>query len=88
MPGKYHHDFEFSMLQFEVLRYVKEISPRPIFFVYGDPDHSRSFSEVAYEKAAEPREKYIVEGCGHIDLYDRVDKTPFEKIAEFMRENL
>lgn len=76
------------MLQFEALRYVKEISPRPILFVYGDRAHSRSFSEVAYEKAAEPREKYIVEDCEHIDLYDRVDKIPFEKIAEFMKENL
>lgn len=76
------------MFQFEALRYVKEISPRPILFVYGDRAHSRSFSEVAYEKAAEPREKYIVEDCEHIDLYDRVDKIPFEKIAEFMRENL
>lgn len=86
--GNFTTTSNLAMLQFEALRYVKEISPRPILFVYGDRAHSRSFSEVAYEKAAEPREKYIVEDCKHIDLYDRVDKIPFEKIAEFMRENL
>ncbi|MCD5028128.1 alpha/beta hydrolase [Enterococcus asini] len=86
--GNFTTTSNLAMLQFEALRYVKEISPRPILFVYGDRAHSRSFSEVAYEKAAEPREKYIVEDCEHIDLYDRVDKIPFEKIAEFMKENL
>lgn len=86
--GNFTTTSNLSMLQFEALRYVKEISPRPILFVYGDRAHSRSFSEVAYEKAAEPREKYIVEDCEHIDLYDRVNKIPFDKIAEFMKENL
>lgn len=86
--GNFTTTSNLAMLQFEALRYVKEISPRPILFVYGDRAHSRSFSEVAYEKAAEPREKYIVEDCEHIDLYDRVDKIPFEKIADFMKENL
>lgn len=86
--GNFTTTSNLAILQFEALRYVKEISPRPILFVYGDRAHSRSFSEVAYEKAAEPREKYIVEDCEHIDLYDRVDKIPFEKIAEFMKENL
>lgn len=79
---------QLSMMQFKLLDYIKEISPRPILFVYGDRAHSRSFSEVAYEKAAEPKEMYIVEDCEHIDLYDRVDKIPFDKIESFLKENL
>lgn len=77
-----------AMMQFDALQYVKEISPRPILFIFGDRAHSRSFSEEAYEKAAEPKEKYIVDDCEHIDLYDRVDKIPFIKISDFMKEHL
>lgn len=45
-----------AMMQFKCLDYIDEISPRPILFVAGDHAHSRSFSEKAYEKAAEPKE--------------------------------
>ncbi|MCY9806716.1 alpha/beta hydrolase [Lentilactobacillus senioris] len=86
--GNFTTTSSLAMLQFDALRYVDEISPRPILFIYGDKAHSRSFSEVAYDKAAEPKEKYIVEDCEHIDLYDKVDKIPFDKITSFMNENL
>ncbi len=77
-----------SMLQFSVLQYIKEISPRPILFVAGDKAHSRAFSEKAYEMAAEPKELFIVEDAEHIDLYDRVDRIPFDKLEGFFKENL
>ena len=48
----------------------------------------RSFSEEAYEKALEPKELYIVENAEHIDLYDKVDKIPFDKLESFFKENL
>ena len=67
-----------AMMQFKCLDYIDEISPRPILFVAGDHAHSRSFSEKAYEKAAEPKELYIVPDAEHIDLYDQVDKIPFD----------
>ena len=44
---------------------------------------SRYFSEDAYQEASEPKELYIVPGANHVDLYDRMDKIPFEKISEF-----
>lgn len=77
-----------SMMQFSCLNYVDEISPRPILFIAGDIAHSKSFSEVAYEKAVEPKELYIVEGAEHIDLYDKVDKIPFDKLETFFKDNL
>lgn len=77
-----------SMMQFSCLNYVEEISPRPILFIAGDKAHSKSFSEVAYDKALEPKELYIVEDAEHIDLYDRVDKIPFDKLESFFKENL
>ena len=77
-----------AMLQFKCLDYVNEISPRPILFVVGDRAHSKSFSEIAYEKAAEPKEIYVVEDAEHIDLYDRTDRIPFDKLERFFKDNL
>jgi len=77
-----------SMMQFSCLQYIKEISPRPVLFIAGDRAHSRAFSEKAYEMAAEPRELYIVEDAEHIDLYDRTDRIPFDKLETFFKENL
>ena len=76
-----------AMMQFKCLDYIDEISPRPILFVAGDHAHSRSFSEKAYEKAAEPNELYIVPDAEHIDLYDQVDKIPFDKLENFFKDS-
>lgn len=43
------------------------------------------FSEDAYESASEPKELYIVPDAIHIDLYDQVDKIPFDKIESFFK---
>ncbi|MBQ9007932.1 MAG: alpha/beta hydrolase [Clostridia bacterium] len=67
---------------------MQDIFPRPILFVTGDIAHSRSMSENFYARAAEPKELYVVEGAMHIDLYDRVDLIPFDKLESFFRENL
>ena len=77
-----------AMLQFSALDYIDEITPRPILFIFGDRAHSRSFSERAYDMANEPKEKYIVEDCEHIDLYDRVDKIPLAKLESFFKQHL
>ncbi|GME32205.1 Alpha beta hydrolase fold protein [Neofusicoccum parvum] len=67
---------------------IKTISPRPLLFISGDQAHSREFSEDAYERAAEPKELYWVPGAGHVDLYDRVELIPFDKLTQFFRANL
>lgn len=77
-----------AMMQFNCLDYIDEISPRPILFVAGDRAHSRAFSEKAYEKAAEPKELYIVPDAEHIDLYDQTDKIPFDKLDTFFKDAL
>jgi uncharacterized protein len=67
---------------------IETISPRPMLFITGDVAHSREFSEDAYRRAAEPRELVIVPGAGHVDLYDRVDLIPWDKLTEFFTEHL
>lgn len=67
---------------------IETISPRPMLFIAGDQAHSREFSEDAYARAAEPRELHWVTGAGHVDLYDRVDLIPFDKLHAFFNASL
>ena len=67
---------------------IETISPRPMLFIAGDQAHSREFSEKAYELAAEPKELVWVEGAGHVDLYDRVDLIPFDRLTQFFQASL
>jgi fermentation-respiration switch protein FrsA (DUF1100 family) len=67
---------------------IETISPRPLLFITGDQAHSKEFSEDAYKRAAEPKELYYVAGAGHVDLYDRVELIPFDKIESFFKANL
>lgn len=77
-----------SFINFPLMNYIETVSPRPILFIIGENAHSRYFSEDAYKKAAEPKELYIVPGARHIDLYDRTDRIPFDKLTTFFSENL
>jgi uncharacterized protein len=67
---------------------IETISPRPMLFITGDNAHSKEFSEDAYKRAAEPKELVIVPNAGHVDLYDKTDLIPFDKLEGFFKTNL
>ena len=67
---------------------IETISPRPMLFITGADAHSREFSEEAYKLAGQPKELVIIPGAGHVDLYDRVDLIPFDKLGSFFQNNL
>ncbi|MBQ1733353.1 MAG: alpha/beta hydrolase, partial [Lachnospiraceae bacterium] len=75
-----------SFMNYKLLDFVDEISPRPILMVVGDRAHSKFFSESVYAAANEPKELYVVEDAEHIDLYDRVDRIPFDKLESFFKQ--
>lgn len=77
-----------SFMNMPILTYIKEISPRPILIIAGEKAHSRYFSETAYENAAEPKELLILPNAVHVDLYDKVDVIPFDKLDTFFNEHL
>lgn len=77
-----------AFMNMPILSYIQEISPRPILFVHGEKAHSRYFSETAYAAAAQPKELLIVKDATHVDLYDRMDKIPFDAITAFFTKNL
>jgi uncharacterized protein len=77
-----------SFMNMPILTYIAEISPRPVLFVHGEKAHSRYFSETAYDAAAQPKELVIIPGASHVDLYDRVDVIPFDKLTSFFKLHL
>ncbi|WP_019608929.1 alpha/beta hydrolase [Nocardiopsis sp. CNS-639] len=95
-PRGYHHNAlsQFtvtstpSFVNFPLLEHIEWISPRPILFIAGDQAHSLYFSEDAYAAAAQPKELLTVPGANHVDLYDKTDLIPFDKLTTFFTENL
>lgn len=77
-----------KFMNFHPFADMESISPRALLFISGEEAHSREFSEDAYKKAAEPKELYWVPGAGHVDLYDRVNLIPFDKLTAFFNEHL
>lgn len=71
-----------------LLTHIADIAPRPILIIAGENAHSRYFSEDAFKAAAQPKQLLIVKGANHVDLYDRLDKIPFDAISEFFGNNL
>src|SRR4030095_2381590 len=70
-----------SLMNMPILTYIQEISPRPMLLIAGENAHSRYFRQDAYKAAAEPKELMIIPDAVHVDLYDRVDKIPFDKLT-------
>ena len=79
---------EIKFLNFYPFSDIETISPRPLLIIAGDQAHSREFSEDAYARAAEPKELLWIEGANHVDLYDRVDLIPWDKLQSFFAQHL
>lgn len=77
-----------SFFSFPLAANIEMILSRPIMFIAGENAHSRYYSEDIYKKASEPKELVIVPGADHVDLYDRLDKIPFDKLTAFFTQNL
>jgi len=76
------------MSLFSAFEHLDWISPRPVLFITGDRAHSRHFSEQAFARASQPKELHIVRGAGHVDLYDRVNLIPWDKLTSFFTQHL
>ncbi len=82
-----------SFLNQPILCYANEIRSA-VLVIHGEKAHSCYFSRDAYAAMVEDnpfadnKELMIIPGAVHTDLYDRVDIIPFDKMAEFFRENL
>lgn len=74
-------------INFGALRHLADIAPRPILLAVGETAHSRFFSEAAQAQieahGTGNSELVVIPGARHIDLYDRVDLIPFDRLQGF-----
>lgn len=77
-----------SFFSFPMAANINLISPRPIMVITGEKAHSRYYSEDVYKMASEPKELVIIPNADHVDLYDKVNIIPFDKLASFFTEHL
>ena len=78
----------YGFFNFQLMQHLDEISPRPVLLITGDKAHSKYFSDAVYEKLKEPKEEIVVPGATHTDLYDQMDKIPFDKLVAFFDQAL
>lgn len=77
-----------SFMNMPILQYASEIRSA-VLLVHGEKAHSRYFSEGIYEKlTGDNKELLIIPGANHTDLYDRMDKIPFDKLNAFFKAYL
>jgi fermentation-respiration switch protein FrsA (DUF1100 family) len=77
-----------KFMNFYPLTDIETISPRPMLIITGETAHSREFAEEAYKLAGQPKELVIVPKAGHVDLYDRAELIPFDKLTSFFTKYL
>ena len=77
-----------SLVNLHILAYADEIRSA-VLLVHGEKAHSRYFSEDLFEKLkGDNKELLIVPGAVHTDLYDNLEKIPFDRIEQFYRQYL
>lgn len=60
-----------------------------VMLVHGEKAHSRYFSEDTFKMLrGDNKQLLIVPDANHTDLYDNLEKIPFDKIEQFYRDNL
>ncbi|MFF1697641.1 alpha/beta hydrolase [Streptomyces sp. NPDC058257] len=77
-----------SFFAFPLMTNIDMLAPRKALLVAGADAHSRYYSEDIQTKAPGSVDLLIVPGADHIDLYDRKDLIPFDKLDEFFTKNL
>ena len=77
-----------SLMNLPILAYSNEIRSA-VLVIHGEKAHSRYFSEDAFKKlTGDNKELLIIPGATHVDLYDNLQKIPFDKIEKFFKDNL
>ena len=82
-----------SMMNVRLFHYSNEIRSA-VMIVHGEKAHSCYMGKDAYSnmikdnKYTDNKELVIIPGATHTDLYDQIDKIPFDKIEKFIRNNM
>jgi fermentation-respiration switch protein FrsA (DUF1100 family) len=77
-----------SFINMPILQRANEIRSA-VLVVHGENAHSRYFGEDAFKKlTGDNKELLIIPGASHVDLYDNMEKIPFDKMDQFFKTNL
>lgn len=75
-------------INFKFFEYADELESA-VLIVHGDQAHSYYFGKDTFALLkGDNKHMLTVKGANHCDLYDNLDKIPFDKIAEFYQEYL
>ena len=86
--GGWNMTSSLSFINMPILSYVAEIKS-PVLMIHGEKAHSRYFSEDAFKKlVGDNKRLLIIPNANHVDLYDNMEKIPFNEITEFFKANL
>lgn len=86
--GNWNQTSSLSFINMPILAYSNEIQ-NAVLIIHGENAHSRYFSEDAFKKLkGENKELLIIQGANHVDLYDNLEKIPFDKMENFFRAYL
>ena len=81
--GNWNMTSSLSLINMPILQYSDEIKSA-VLIVHGEKAHSRYFGEDAFKRLkGDNKELYIVKDANHVDLYDNLEKIPFDKIESF-----
>ncbi len=81
--GNWNTTASLALINMPILAYSNEIR-NAVLIIHGEKAHSRYFSEDAFKKLkGGNKELLIVQGANHVDLYDNLEKIPFDKIEQF-----
>ena len=86
--GNWNTTSSLSLINMPILQRSSEIQSA-VLVIHGEKAHSRYFSEDAFKKLkGNNKELLIIPGATHVDLYDNMQKIPFDKLESFFKTNL
>ncbi|MEU6379364.1 alpha/beta hydrolase [Streptomyces sp. NPDC046909] len=77
-----------AFFAFPMMSNIAMLAPRRALLVAGANAHSRYYSEDVQATAPGNIELVIVPEADHVDLYDRTELIPFDRLDEFFTKNL
>ena len=78
----------YGFFDFNLMDNIEELGNTPVMLITGTAAHSKYFSDNVYAKIKGKKEEIVVPGATHVDLYDQIDKIPFDRLVAFFDDNL
>jgi pimeloyl-ACP methyl ester carboxylesterase len=77
-----------NLFQYEPIRWVGKISPRPILFIHGDNDQFLPDFDELYAASSEPKELWRLPEAGHTTASQLYPEEHTRRVIEFFRRHL